>query len=257
MSELPKAYGGRPFRAIVIAHNDRGGCNLCIGAEGYSRESYVVLSCTEEERRQFPIGTQFDLVCVEDTRGTACEQCGGSGRRKLTFANNFEPGSCPACSGSGREKGKHIAMKLSDIDPPIYKAPEASSKTVADGRILRTTMTFPPGSIDLSVAADILAQEIADRTEELLAAFYVEHGPCILVTQAHRNGGDVRWVERDEESPELAIELNGYIAGRSAAYRSRTDIPAAECAVVFGVHEETWRVRFERKETALGEGLEG
>jgi hypothetical protein len=103
MSELPRAYGGRPFRAVVVAHNDRGGSSLCIGAEGYHPESYVVLTCTEEERRRFPIGTQFDLVCVEETRGIACELCGGSGRRELTRANDYIPGACVKCRGSGRE----------------------------------------------------------------------------------------------------------------------------------------------------------
>jgi hypothetical protein len=63
--QLPKRYGDRPFRAKIVAHNWRGGCNLCIGAEGYADESFVVLICTEEERARFPVGTLFDLVRVK------------------------------------------------------------------------------------------------------------------------------------------------------------------------------------------------
>ena len=75
MRTLPKTFSGLPFRAIVVAHNDRGGCNLCIGAEGYNEDSYVVLSCTEAERELFPVGTKFDLVCVEEAREPARPAC--------------------------------------------------------------------------------------------------------------------------------------------------------------------------------------
>lgn len=99
--ELPKQYG-QPFRAVIKAHNWRGGCNLAIGAEGYNDESVVVLTCTEEERRQFPIGTKFDLVCVEETRGVACPSCGGSGEERNPPHYNRQ--YCRGCKGTGRNK---------------------------------------------------------------------------------------------------------------------------------------------------------
>jgi hypothetical protein len=70
MPELPKRQeSDEPQRAVIMRHNDRGGCNLCIGLKGYgTKDSYVVITCTEEERKQFPVGTEFDLICVESTR---------------------------------------------------------------------------------------------------------------------------------------------------------------------------------------------
>lgn len=79
-----------------------GGCSLCIGAEGYNKESYVVICCTEEERRQFPIGTQFDLVCVEETRGVACPACGGSGCASELAPPFYVERACQTCKGTGR-----------------------------------------------------------------------------------------------------------------------------------------------------------
>lgn len=92
------------FRAKVVRHNWRGGCNLCIGAVGYAEDSFVVITCSEQERRSFPIGTEFELTVVEETRGVTCAACGGSGegpwdRRLLTH------GRCPECNGRGRAKG--------------------------------------------------------------------------------------------------------------------------------------------------------
>jgi hypothetical protein len=104
----PKRCGGEPFRAVVLRHNERGGCNLCIGAKGYHPNSYVVLECTETERRQFPIGTEFDLVCVEETRGLACDTCGGAGiipGRFETDGHYRTETSCPDCGGSAHCKG--------------------------------------------------------------------------------------------------------------------------------------------------------
>ena len=66
----PRFRDGQPFRAIVVAHNDRGDCNLCIGAEGYSRESFVVVPCSPEDRERFPVGTLFCLTPVERERAT-------------------------------------------------------------------------------------------------------------------------------------------------------------------------------------------
>ncbi len=50
------------FRAKIVDHRDRGGTNLCIGGDGYSEGSYLVLYCDEETLSRFPIGTVFDLV---------------------------------------------------------------------------------------------------------------------------------------------------------------------------------------------------
>lgn len=61
---LPLTYGGKPFRAKVVKHGDRGGTNLCIGADGYHSDSYVVLTCTPEDYAKFPVGSLFDLVQV-------------------------------------------------------------------------------------------------------------------------------------------------------------------------------------------------
>jgi len=56
---------GQPFRAVVVQHDWRGSKGLCIGAEGYDRDSFVVLMCDEETKARFPVGTLFDLVPVE------------------------------------------------------------------------------------------------------------------------------------------------------------------------------------------------
>ena len=60
------------FRAIIVQHNWRGSTCLCIGAEGYSKDSFVCLPCTEEDQKRFPVGTLFDLVPVP-THATRAE----------------------------------------------------------------------------------------------------------------------------------------------------------------------------------------
>ncbi len=65
---LPSTHGGKPFRAIIVGHNWRGGTNLCIGAEDYLTNSFVALTCSKEDLARFPIGTLFDLVRVEDEK---------------------------------------------------------------------------------------------------------------------------------------------------------------------------------------------
>ncbi len=64
MPDLPPMFNGEPFRAIIVKHNDRGSTGLCIGAEGYDRDSFVFLRCSKEDLERFPVGTRFDLVRV-------------------------------------------------------------------------------------------------------------------------------------------------------------------------------------------------
>lgn len=97
----PKQLLPKDFQAVVVAHNWRGGHNLCIGGVGYNKDSFLVVICAEEDRKQFPIGTRFNLVCVEETRGTACEACAGSGD-EFGPATKYNLIRCRACKGVGR-----------------------------------------------------------------------------------------------------------------------------------------------------------
>jgi hypothetical protein len=62
MNRGPISKDGAPFRAKIVGHDWRGACNLCVGAEGYNLDSFVVVTCSEEEKHKFPVGTTFDLV---------------------------------------------------------------------------------------------------------------------------------------------------------------------------------------------------
>lgn len=68
MSDKLLRDNGKPFRAIVVAHDWRGAPSLCIGAEGYSPDSFVMMMCSEEDKKRYPVGTKFDLVRVEEER---------------------------------------------------------------------------------------------------------------------------------------------------------------------------------------------
>lgn len=59
---------GRPFRAVIVAHDWRGPGNLCVGFDGCSPElEFVALRCSEEEKKRFPVGTKFELVRVSNS----------------------------------------------------------------------------------------------------------------------------------------------------------------------------------------------
>lgn len=83
MNRGPISKDGVPFRAKIVGHDWRGGRNLCIGAEGYDPDSFVVLTCSEAEKHKFPVGTTFDLIESNDLDARSA-QVTGTGQRERT-----------------------------------------------------------------------------------------------------------------------------------------------------------------------------